>query len=144
MSASTLLETLQTRGVTLRAAGDVIKYKPPGLVSEAERAEIIAQKTELLRLLSLGRNNQSPTQAVGGTTEYVAEASDTHGNRVAAHSPIPFITSTCSLCGQPSRSRCRYQGYAGMWIAWCDNDECARADIVSERANDEKSSDGQR
>ncbi len=51
MTASSLLDTLKVRGVTVRADGDVLKIKPFSALTDADRATIRQHKAAILELL---------------------------------------------------------------------------------------------
>ncbi len=52
MSAATVLETLAARGAVVTARGDVLRIVPRAVIDEPLRAEIRANKSELLELLT--------------------------------------------------------------------------------------------
>src|SRR5262245_25454282 len=56
---------------------------------------------------------------------------DTHDerNEINEISP-PEVSVRCTACGGRARVRRRYPGVPGLWLAWCDNDTCGRADVV--------------
>ena len=63
MSATTLLETLQQRGIKLLPDGDTLRYRAPkGALTEALRAQIQEYKPELLAML---RGTPAPLREVG-------------------------------------------------------------------------------
>jgi hypothetical protein len=51
MTAPELLEALRTRGVTLEAVGDRLRFRPRGSVTPDLRAALVARKREILALL---------------------------------------------------------------------------------------------
>ncbi len=52
MTAAQVLEALRARGVEVVAAGDRVRYRPPGAIPPELRAELVAHKAEVLRLLA--------------------------------------------------------------------------------------------
>jgi tubulysin polyketide synthase-like protein len=54
MHADTLIESLSTRGFTIRAEGDAVKVSPSSALTAEDRQAIKAHKAELLNLLTSG------------------------------------------------------------------------------------------
>jgi hypothetical protein len=64
MSATSLLDQLRDRGVTVRAVGDRIRVEgPPSALTAEVRQEVAAKKSELLGLLPTGKKS---THTVSG------------------------------------------------------------------------------
>jgi hypothetical protein len=71
---------------------------------------------------------------VGASTDDLREAVPEHKDELVSllspPPPQPVSPGTCSQCGQPSRVRCADVSRPGLWLAWCDDPTCGRADVV--------------
>jgi hypothetical protein len=71
---------------------------------------------------------------VGALTEDLRAAVREHRSEVidllSPPPPQAVTPGICSQCGQPSRVRCADVGRSGLWLAWCDDPTCGRADVV--------------
>src|SRR5206468_3318735 len=60
MSAQALLDKLQAKGIDLRVAGDILRVRPAGVLTDEERAEIVAHRRDLMSLLVKARLFDGP------------------------------------------------------------------------------------
>ena len=65
MSAATVFQTLAARGAVVTVRGDVLSIAPRTAIDEPLRAEIRAQKYELLELLSAAQSKPTASTCTG-------------------------------------------------------------------------------
>jgi hypothetical protein len=82
MSAATVLETLEARGAVVTVRADVLRIEPRAVIDEPLRAEIRANKSELLELLT---TPEKPAASTCGAVFDVGAAYDRTAAREFAH-----------------------------------------------------------
>lgn len=76
MTAQSLLQTITSRGASIRVVGDRLRIKPDNVLTDADRASIRALKPELLAALDTHQAalNTSPETGNSGKPREVSEA----------------------------------------------------------------------